>query len=183
MVRRLPALVALAAALTACSDKGSNGGDPVAWAEKVCKSVDSQIAVLTQLPNASPSDPVRGKESLLKLASDYAAALDRMVGDIRSAGAPPVTDGSQVVDKVTNALQDARKAVESARGTLEKAQVTDVASFQKAYTTFIEDLSNASGFEEPTKDLKSNAQLNDAFNKAPTCQKLDGETPSTPPSR
>jgi hypothetical protein len=190
MIRRLVTLVAVAAALTACSNssnssgnKPSNGGgDPVAWAEKVCKSVESQLATMAQSPNIDPNDPKQAKESLLAYLGSFATALDRIAGGIKDAGNPPVADGSQVVDKVTNAMQDAKKSVEDARANLEKASVTDPQSFQQAYTKVGEDMSKVSNMEDPTKDLKANKELNDAFGKAPTCMKLDASGPSTPPT-
>jgi hypothetical protein len=188
MIRRLIALTALAVALTACSNssdsssKSSNGGDPVAWAEKVCKSVESQLATMSQSPNIDPSDPKQAKENLLTYLGSFASALDRIAGGIKDAGNPPVADGSQVVDKVTKAMQDAKKSVEDARDNLAKATVTDAASFQQAYTKVGEDMAKVTNMEDPTKDLKANKDLNDAFAKAPTCTKLDSTGPSTPPS-
>jgi hypothetical protein len=187
MIRRLVALTALAVALTACSNssdssKAPTGGDPVAWAEKVCKSVESQLATMAQSPNIDPNDPKQAKESLLAYLGNFAAALDRIAGGIKDAGSPPVADGSQVVDKVTKAMQDAKKSVDDARDNLQKASVSDPASFQQAYTKVGEDMSKVSNMEDPTKDLKANKELNDAFGKAPTCKKLDATGPSTPPS-
>ena len=185
MIRRLAGLALVAAALAGCSDdnKGSAGVDPVTWAENVCKSVEGQAAVMTQSPDLDPGDPQKAKDVLLTYLGNLSAGLDKLAGGVREAGTPSVTDGAQVVSKVTKTLQDATKGVQDARANLEKATVTDAASFEAARDSVGQDLAKLSDIEDPTKDLKANAELNDAFNKAPTCKKLDESSPSTPPSR
>ena len=184
MIRRIATLTALAVALTACSgSKGSDGVDPVAWADKVCKSIDGQAAILGQAPSVDPSDPARAKESLLTYLGNLSTGLDKLGGGVREAGTPKVNDGSQVVDRVARTLREAKKGVDDARSNLARATVTDAASFQAARDQVGQDLAKLSDIEDPTKDLKSNAELNDAFNKAPTCVQLDqGNSSSTPPS-
>jgi hypothetical protein len=182
VIRRLAMLIALTIVLTACSNKGSDGVDAVSWAEKVCKSVEGQAAVLSQTPSADPSDPAKAKQNLLAYLGTLTAGLDKLLNGIKDAGTPKVNDGSQVVEKVTKALRDAKQSVEDAKGNLDKATVTDAASFQAARDKVAQDLAKLSDLEDPTKDLKANAELNDAFNKASTCKKLDEGGPSTPPS-
>lgn len=184
MIRRLATLTALAVLLTACSDdkSGGDGVDPVAWAEKVCKSVEGQAAVLSQSFNPDTTDPPKAKENLLSYLTNLAAGLDKLNNGVKDAGTPKVNDGPQVVEKVTRTLRDAKQGVDNAKSNLEKAAVTDAASFQAARDKVGEDLAALSDLEDPTRDLKSNTELNDAFNKAPTCKKLDEGGPSTPPS-
>lgn len=174
MIRRLAVLVAVPIALTACSDSSDSGGvDPVAWAEKVCKSVEGQAAILGQAPTVDASDPAKARENLLSYLGNLSTGLDTLMGGVRDAGRPKVNDGTQVVDKVTTTLREAKKGVDDAKSNLEKTTVTDAASFEAARTKVGQDLAKLSDIEDPTKDLKSNAELNDAFNKAPTCVKLD----------
>jgi hypothetical protein len=184
MLRRLIALAVITVALAACSNStGPDGVDPVAWADKVCKSIEGQTAILSQPPSADTSDPKKAKDDLLAYLGNLAGALDKLSNGVKDAGTPKVNDGSQVVTKVTKTLQDAKRGVEDAKANLDKATVTDAASFQAARDKVAEDLGKLSDIEDPTKDLKSNAELNDAFNKASTCTKLDQTGSSTPPSR
>ena len=183
MIRRLAVLTALTIALTACSgNKGSDGVDPSTWAEKVCKSIEDQAAILGQAPDVNPNDPAKAKESLLTYLGNLSTGLNKLIGGVRDAGTPKANDGTQVVDKVTTTLSEAKKSVDEAKSNLEKATVTDAASFQAARDKVSQDLQKLSELDDPTKDLKSNAELNDAFNKAPSCQKLDQGGPSTPPT-
>jgi hypothetical protein len=188
MIRRLAtvaaAATALGLALAGCGDanSGGGGGDAVAWAEKVCKSVEGDLAVLTKTPDVDPSNPQQAKESLVTYLGSFATALDHMASGIRDAGTPPVADGAKAVDTVSSALAEAKTSVESAKTNLEQANVSDPASFQAAFTKVGEDMAKLSSLDDPTKDLKANKELNDAFEQAPTCKKLDGDGTSTPPS-
>src|SRR6266545_7952499 len=115
VIRRLATLIALAVMLTACSDKGSDGVDPVSWAEKVCKSVEGQTAILSQTPNADPNDPAKAKENLLAYLGNLSSGLDKLINGVKDAGTPKVNDGTQVVEKVTKTLRDAKQGVETAK--------------------------------------------------------------------
>jgi hypothetical protein len=179
------AAAALALALTACGDdsgSGSGSTTPEAWAEKVCKSVEGDVAALKQTPDIDQSDPQKAKDGMTAYLGQIATALGRMAGGIRDAGAPPVADGAQAADRVTTALEDAKKTVDEAKANLEQAPVNDAAAFQEAFAKVGEDLGALSGLDDPTKDLESNQQLKEAFDKAPTCKKLDEGSNSTPTS-
>jgi hypothetical protein len=176
MIRRIALAAALTATLAGCSSDPSApaGGDAVAWAEKVCSSVESEVAVLSQSPDIDPGDPKQAKDNLITYLTNFSIALDRMATGIRDAGAPPVTEGPQAVDRVTKAIQDAKKGVDDAKTNLEKADVANAEEFQAAYTKVGEDMAKLAQFEDPTKDLKANKELNDAFDKAAACKRLEG---------
>jgi hypothetical protein len=176
MIRRIAMAVALTVGLAGCgSDSDAPaGGDAVAWAEKVCTSVESEVAVLSQSPDIDPSDPKQAKANLLTYLTNFSVALDRMNTGIRDAGVPPVADGGQAVEKVTGAIQDAKKGVDDAKTNLEKANVDNAEEFQAAYTKVGEDMARLAQFEDPTKDLKANKELNEAFDKAAACKRLEG---------
>ena len=176
MIRRIALVAALTVGLTGCGSdsKAPPGGDPVAWAEKVCSSVESEVAVLSQQPDIDPSNAKQAKENLITYLTNFSVALDRMSTGIRDAGIPPVTDGAQAVEKVTGAIQDAKKGVDDAKSNLEKANVNNAEEFQAAYTKVGEDMAKLAQFEDPTKDLKANKELNEAFDKAAACKRLEG---------
>lgn len=184
MLRRLVTVTALALTLAACGDssKSPEAVDAQSWAERVCQSIEGQAALLAQAPDIDASDPAKAKENLLGYLENLAKSLDTLIHGVKDAGTPKVADGSQVVTKVTNTLQEAKSGVDTAKSNLEKATVTDAASFQAARDKVGADLAKLSDLEDPTKDLKANGELNDAFNKAPTCTKLDQSGPSSPPT-
>jgi hypothetical protein len=184
MMRRLAVLAALSLALTACSDDGNSGGDtndPVAWAEKVCTSVEGSIGALGQ-PDIDPNDPRKSKDNMVAYLGNIANALDRMMTGIREAGTPPVNDGAQTVDRVTATLGDAKRAVDEAKANLERAEVNDPTALGEAITKATTDLAALGDLQDPTADLESNQQLRDAFDKAAACQRLDGGGSNSTPT-
>jgi hypothetical protein len=207
MFRRLSVAVVTAAAfslaLTGCggnstsgsgSGSGSNsssaggsaGGDAVAWAEKVCKSVEPEVASLSKMPDVDTTDLQKTKDSMVAYLGKFSTALGHMSSAIKDAGDPPVSNAKADVDKVTGALESAKKTVDEAKANLDKASASDPTSFQEAFTKVGEDLSKLSNLDLPTKGLEENKELKDAFDKAPTCKKIDetagGSNSSAPTS-
>ncbi|HEV2779714.1 MAG TPA: hypothetical protein VGX25_09965 [Actinophytocola sp.] len=172
MMRRLAVLATLALAMTACGDD-SGSTDPVAWAEKVCKSVEGNLGVLHQQPDVDPTNPQQAKESMTAYLQNIANALGGMIGGIRDAGAPPVDDGAAAVDKLTTTLDNAKKAIDGAKSQLEQTNVDDPAALGAALSKAGEDLATLGELQDPTAELESNQQLKEAFDKAETCRRLD----------
>jgi hypothetical protein len=195
MFRRI-ALVAVAAsalslALTGCGNSNSNsnsgsggtsgssssggGGDAVAWAEKVCKSVEGDVAALSKTPDMDATDPQKAKDGMSAYLGSLATALGHMVSGATDA-----------VSKLTDSLNQAKTTVETAKSNLDKASVTDAAALQDALSKVGEDLAKLGDLQDPTKALESNDTLKNAFETAPTCKKLDassgGDSTSSAPT-
>jgi hypothetical protein len=206
MFRRI-ALVAVAAsalslALTGCGNSNSNsnsgsggtsgssssggGGDAVAWAEKVCKSVEGDVAALSKTPDMDATDPQKAKDGMSAYLGSLATALGHMASGIKDAGPPPVSGATDAVSKLTDSLNQAKTTVETAKSNLDKASVTDAAALQDALSKVGEDLAKLGDLQDPTKALESNDTLKNAFETAPTCKKLDassgGDSTSSAPT-
>jgi hypothetical protein len=185
------ATAALSIALTGCGKSttgsgsgsgggsGSSGGDANAWAEKVCQSVEGDVAALSKTPDIDPSDPQKTKDGMVDYLGKFSTALGHMASAIKDAGDPPVSGAKADVDKVTGALETAKQSVDTAKANLAKADISDPTAFQDAFTKVGEDLSKLGDLEDPTKGLESNQALKDAFDKAPTCAKLNGGSGSS----
>ena len=201
MVRRsVVAVAALVLALAGCSDDTPGapapgpsattttttteaGGDAVAWAEQVCASVGPEVAKLSAGPDIDPSNPQAAKEGLVTYLDTLISAIDRMIGGVRDAGAPPVQDGQVAADRAVSTLEQAKTSVTAARDELAAADVSDPAAFQAAFTKVGEDLQKLSELENPMKGLRGNEELDKAFEQAPACKKLSSpETTTTPTS-
>lgn len=169
---------------TSNSSGGSSGGSAVDWAEKVCKSVEPDIQALGKTPDIDATNMQKTKDNMVEFLGRFSTALGHMASSIKDAGDPPVSGAKQDVDKLVTSLESARKTVDEAKSNLDKASVSDPASFQAAFTKVGEDMSKLGDLEDPTKSLDANKELKDAFDTAPTCKKLDnmgaGPSSSTP---
>ncbi|MGQ0837192.1 hypothetical protein [Actinokineospora sp.] len=197
MVRRLAVVVAvLSLGLVGCSgsnDSGGSrtsgttttttaaagGGDAVAWAEQVCAVVAPESAALSAGPDIDPSDPAKAKTNMVAYLDTLVSALDRMIGGVRAAGAPPVPDGQAAADTAIKALDGARTTVGTAKTNFEKADASTVAGLQTGLLQVSQDLGKLGDLDDPTKGLRGNQELNRAFEQAPSCKKLSGSTPTS----
>ncbi|WP_436493321.1 hypothetical protein [Actinokineospora sp. HUAS TT18] len=195
MLRRLAAfaVLALSLGLAGCgsdspstsggtSTPAASGGDAVAWADKVCSTVAPERDALTTPPNIDPTDPAKARDGMVTYLDTIVKALDRMVGGIKSAGAPPVADGETAAKRVVDTLEEAKATVTTAKDNLAKVDVTDPAAFQAGFTQVGQDLQKLSDMEDPTKGLRGNRELNEAFEKAESCKALQDPTTSATPT-
>jgi hypothetical protein len=200
LFRRLSVAIAAAAtvllALTGCGNSSTSGsgtgsgtstpsgggGDAVAWAEKVCKSVEQDVAALSKTPDVSGTDLQKIKNGMVDYLGRFSTALGHMASSLRDAGDPPVSGAKPDVEKVTTALDSAKKTVEEAKTNLEKVSPSDPTALQAAFTKVSEDMSKISDLDDPTKGLETNKELKDAFDNAPTCKKIDMGGPSSSPT-
>lgn len=163
---------------TAPSESGGSA-DAVAWAEKVCSSVGSEVKALSEGPNVDPTNPERAKTGLVTYLDTLGTALDRMIGGIKGAGAPPVPEGQTAAARAIGTLEQAKSTVDSAKTNLQQANVADPAGLQAAIVKVGEDLQALGELEDPTKDLRGNEELDAAFKQAKSCQELSGDGASS----
>ncbi|MDQ3406344.1 MAG: hypothetical protein M3548_23605 [Actinomycetota bacterium] len=200
MVRRLAVVAAaLSLGLAGCgSDTGSGsstgsgttttaeakGGDAVAWAESVCSKIGPEVEALSKTPEIDSSDPAKTKDSMVSYLTTLSTALGKMSSGIEDAGTPPVADGKVLADKVVGGLGEAKKAVDTAKENLSTVDASDPAKFQEGFQKVSADLSKIGDMEDPTKGLRGNQELEDAFKNAESCKKLDaiGGASSSAPS-
>ncbi|SDD82231.1 hypothetical protein [Actinokineospora iranica] len=204
MVRRLVAATATAAAfalgLAGCgSDPGtapgatttsapaatttsgtSANGDAVAWAEKVCSSVAPHVDELDDGPkDIDGTDPNKAKAGMSAYLDKLSGALDSMTASFKEAGDPPVANGDQLSEKAVGSLDEAKKIVDGAKVKLEGVNTADPAAFQSGFLQVGQDLQKLGDLEDPTKGLRGNKELEEAFKAAPTCKKLDDAEPES----
>lgn len=164
------------------SPSGTANEDAVAWAGKVCASVESEVGTLTKKPEIDTSTPESAKAGLVTFLDNFGTALDRLIGGIKGAGDPPVPNGKQAVEETTKGLEQAKKTVQDAQTKLAQTPMTDPAAAKQAFTEVAAQLTSI-GQVDATKAMEDLPQLEDAFKKAPTCQKLnDQKTSSSPPT-
>jgi hypothetical protein len=196
LARLVPGTTALVLALSACGSGGTTtgsasgttaasssgseaSGDAVAWADKVCKSVQSEVGSLTQKPNIDTSTPESLKASLISYMDNLGTALDRLIGGIKGAGDPPVPNGKQAAEETTKVFDEAKKTLQDAKVQLAQTPMDDPAAAKQAFVDVANKLTSL-GDLDARRTLDDVPQLKDAFNKAPTCQKLDQNSSSSP---
>jgi hypothetical protein len=168
-----------ASGTTAASSTGSEAsGDAVAWADKVCESVQSEVGSLTQKPNIDTSTPESAKAGLISFMDNLGTALDRLIGGIKGAGDPPVPNGKQAAEETTKMFEEAKKTLQDAKAQLAQTPMDDPAAAKQAFVDVANKMTSL-GDLDARRTLDDVPQLKDAFNKAPACQKLDRKSSSS----
>jgi hypothetical protein len=171
----LVTVVTLAGCSSSAEDPGAEEQVNVAavsWADRVCQAVDAGGDTLSELPALDPEQPAGTRDGLVAYLESMSAALTDVADTISGAGIPPVAGGDAAVEKAMETISAEKSALESAKTTLTKAEITDEASFQQAIgqvRTAFDELSSADG---PLVDLKKNPELNEAIGQAAACQGL-----------
>ena len=166
---------------TPTSSGAEASGDAVAWADRVCKSVESEVGTLTQKPNIDTSSPEAAKAGLISFLDNLGTALDRLVGGIKSAGDPPVPNGKQAAEETAKTFDQAKKTLQEAKTQLEQTNLSDPDAAKQVFTDVATKMTSL-GDLDARHSVDDVPQLKDAFQKAPTCQKLDQQGSSSAPT-
>ncbi|MBW8482120.1 hypothetical protein [Actinomadura parmotrematis] len=177
-MKRIALTVLLAAALplAGCgSDKKDDGGPKgpeVAWAGKVCDSVNQSAAQL-RLP-AVNADAKVYKKNVVTFLGDVDARLESMEIGLTKVGTPPasVSGGQASVQRTLARLRATRASLAQARTRLAKAKVSDQASLRRELTSLNKIMVASATYKGPAQDLqKANPALDKAFDSAASCAK------------
>jgi hypothetical protein len=193
MIRRLATsgalIAAVALAIAGCGSGGTNNtpttpdplADPaVAWAENVCKAQSSQSLANLAPPVIDPNNPAKARDTYVDLLTTISKNLGAMTDGIKNAGPAPVPNGQQTVDTAVAALVAGRQTLDTQIGRLKAAKITDTASLGAIQLSVNQELEKGGFSKDPVAAMRENKQLDDAFDKAPTCKKL--ESPSAAPT-
>ncbi|MEA2345743.1 MAG: hypothetical protein QOF63_3912 [Thermoanaerobaculia bacterium] len=167
----LAATVAVVVSMVGCSKSASGSGDAVTFTDNVCGSFIPFLEAASKPPNVSTSDPVKASAGVSQYLGNAVTAVEKAITGLDHAGKSPVAGGDEVVAKTKAALAQIKTAFSNAKATLDSAPNTPTAkaaALNKAAST----MSSLSNLPDPTADLKANAELNAAAEKAPNCQKM-----------
>ncbi|MFD0906073.1 hypothetical protein [Actinomadura sediminis] len=172
MVRRVIAGAVLAGtavlAAAGCGSEEKKDPPEVAWAGKLC-DISAQLPAM-KVPELQAADAATSKKSLVQMLGDISQRMRTFESEMQRLGAPPVTGGEQLFkDAMTNLMQT-RSTVSTASLRLEKADVKNEKSLQKAVGQMGDVFGRFQTYQGPRQDFAKNAELNAAFAKAPACK-------------
>ena len=180
-------LVVLGLVVAACGggggSKSSGGVNTSTWSSDVCTAVKSwqsdvqkggQDVQAAVQPGTAPDE---GRRVLVQFLQQAVQVTDRMLGQLKAAGSPDVSRGSEIATDLRNGLGQARTALQDAESTAEKLPVDDRAKFAAAATqlgTSISQAFDAIGktFDGLNKKYNGPPELDKAFNSQAACKGL-----------
>lgn len=185
MIRRLCCASALALALVAVSVPGAQAATSAPnWASKFCvalkkwqKSVKSESQKEQDvLDLTAGSDLAALRDEFVKFLAKDVRATNAAIKSIDRLGAPDVTDGKKIQDKVIAGFQSTSDVFAGAQQDAAALSTTDASSFVADATKISSNLGSASdGFTQAFTEVQSldtDNSLAKALSKARACKAL-----------
>ncbi|TQK51709.1 hypothetical protein FBY35_2125 [Streptomyces sp. SLBN-118] len=170
----LSVAAAAALTLTACSSEVDDGPQ-VDWASGFCGSVQDAGATLP-LPALDGKKPGQSHTQIVTFLDALADQLAILEMKMKQEGAPPVDGGEATFRKALAHLSEASLTLADTLAELRQAKVTDRKSLQAALDKAGAGIDKAGAYQGPAQDFRADPELKKAFEKAPECADLIGNT-------
>lgn len=175
----LLATLTITAALAGCGGSGgSSGVSPSAFMSSLCSTVgpfEKDVQARTSALNLSSlTNAAQGKKALQDFLSAVVADTDKAVSQLKAAGIPKVTNGSQIsaqLVKAFTALKTTLAAAASKAGSLPTSSPAAFKAAAQSLGTSVQ--TSMSSIGSSLNGLKS-PELEKAAAKEPACKTLAG---------
>jgi hypothetical protein len=157
---------------------GPSGGDLVAWTDGVCGALLPVIETGSTPPqldrSATPQALVQSLSDYLQQAED---AAGEAIAGLDGIGPSPARGGDRVVTELTSALTTFRDTFADARTQLDALDTSDPEALRSGLPAAIAPLEQLSTLPDPTADLQSTPEFEQASREAPNCQQIESLLP------
>jgi len=167
-------VVAALALLLVAGCGGAGGGqlptadDPVAWAGRLCSSLQPLGALKGPWPKLDPNNPAAGRDALISYFSSAEEAAGQALEGLKQAGPSPIAGGDDAATRVHGALLRLQAAYHDAKVKLDAIDPNDPVGLGTQLPGIFSALAAASN-DTNLDTVGANQALNDAVKKAPSC--------------
>jgi hypothetical protein len=172
--------VVLAVALTSCgggSGSSSSGMTAEQYVAGACaamttwgQDIKSGVADLQSKVSGAPDLAAR-KQVFVAFTKQLSATTDTLVSSLQGLGAPAVEGGAGVHQQLVGAFESVRSTLKNAEQEAEALPTDDPVEFRKQVNAIGTEIGGIGDAFSNVGNMK-NAALDSAFNKDPTCQKM-----------
>jgi hypothetical protein len=168
----LLAAVSVAVLASGCSGSGDDrlppADDAVAWAGRLCSSLQPLASLKGETPNFDRNNPAESRQAMSQYFQRAAEAAAESVHGLQEAGPSPIPGGDDVAGKLHGALLALQQAYNNARSKVETVDPNDPVGMGTQLPGILSSLVNATD-NASLKTIGVNPALNDAVRKAPSC--------------
>ena len=176
MIRRWTVLAGVLLSFAVVAGCGAGGSadrlpaadDPVAWAGRVCASLQPLSALRGNGPRVDPNNPAASRDALSAFFADTEQRAGESLQGLDAAGPSPIAGGDDVVAKLRGALERLRAAYADAKRQVDAIDPNDPVALATQLPGIMTNLDAAAG-DKDLANLGENAALNDAVKQAPSC--------------
>jgi hypothetical protein len=152
---------------SAGADRLPAADDPVAWAGRVCASLQPLSALKGHGPALDPNNPAASKQVLSAYFADTEQRAEQSLNGLDQAGPSPIAGGDDVTAKLRASLQRLRAAYAEAKQQVDAIDADDPVALGSRLPEIFTALSAAA--DKDLQSLDANRELNDAVKQAPSC--------------
>jgi hypothetical protein len=157
-------------------DKLPTADDPVAWAGRMCASLQPLSTVKMASPKLDPNNPAVSKDALSSYFYSAEQAAGQSVEGLSQAGPSPIPGGDDVATKLHGALERLQTAYHDAKAQIDDIDPNDPVGLGTRLPTIFKSLVAASN-DKDLETIGANQALNDAVKKAPSCSLVPAASP------
>ena len=147
--------------------------DPVAWAGRVCSSLEPLSALRNQRPSFNPNNPAASRESLSRYFENISQRIDETLQRHDQLRPSPIPDGDNLTATLRGGLERMRTAFADAGVKVNAVDPSDPVALGSKLPGILIDLAKTSGEGDP-RNLDSNPAFNDAVRQSPSCALIAG---------
>jgi hypothetical protein len=170
------AVIAALAVFLVAGCGGSGGGgqlptadDPVAWAGRLCASLQPLGALKGPWPKLDPNNPAAGRDALITYFDSAEQAAGQSLEGLKQAGPSPIAGGDDAATRVHGALLRLQAAYHDAKVKLDAIDPNDPVGLGTQLPDIFKALAAASN-DKDLDTVGNNQALNDAVKQAPSCR-------------
>jgi hypothetical protein len=170
------ATAALAVAVEGCGGSSSSGVTPAAYVKSVCTAATNwrnaiQTAGTKLSAGVNTKSLTKAKDEYVAFVNSLVAATTQAENELKSAGAPSVSNGKQISSSLVSIFDAAKGTLSQASSEASALPTSSPHAFESAASKVVTSIrSSLAGMSSVTPE--KNAQLHAAAAKDKTCQSL-----------
>jgi hypothetical protein len=142
--------------------------DSVAWAGRLCASLQPLGALRGSTPNFDRNNPSESRQAMSQYFAQAQTAADESLWGLGQAGPSPIPGGDDVANKLRNSLVQLQAAYQHAKTKVEAVDPSDPVGLGSQLPGILTELDTATD-NASLRQIGSNEALNEAVQKAPSC--------------
>jgi hypothetical protein len=142
--------------------------DPVAWAGRLCDSLQPLSALKNDIPNFNRNNPAESRLAMSQYFQRAGDAAGQSLKGLDQVGPSPIKNGDQVAGQLHGALTQLQKAYADAKTKVDAVDPNDPVGMGTQLPGILTELADATN-NKNLDSIGANPDLNAAVRQAPSC--------------
>ena len=152
------------------------------WTDAVCAALVPVVAQLTAAPPVRLNAPEATRQAYLSYLAEGLTTTDRARAALELAGPAPVTDGAAIAEQVRGDVADLRALLVDAQQQVQQTDPDSAAGLGRALVSGTNLVGALLKSAQVAGTINRDPVLHDAYERSPTCARLQRSGATVPPS-